>query len=91
MTSTVLNASPFLLTSTKLVALTASEAPQRQYVHRVTLINHKLDRSLKLDVVTFSEAFTDVLREVSYLRNLYKLTGYTLDPESEIEQLTDLF
>ncbi|MBD2076235.1 hypothetical protein H6F86_20610 [Phormidium sp. FACHB-592] len=63
----------------------------RQYIHRVTLINHKLDRSMKLDVVTLSDSFCDVLREVAYLRDLYKLTGYTLDPESNFELLSDPF
>ncbi|MBW4469219.1 MAG: hypothetical protein KME45_03040 [Stenomitos rutilans HA7619-LM2] len=90
MTQAVLNADPFLLTSNELATRFDVTLP-RQYIHRVTLINHKLDRSMKLDVVTLSEGFCDVLREVAYLRNLYKLTGYTLDPESEIEQLTTPF
>ncbi|MBW4469263.1 MAG: hypothetical protein KME45_03265 [Stenomitos rutilans HA7619-LM2] len=87
MTQAVLNADPFLLTSNEL-ATRFDVTPPRQFIHRVTLVNHKIDRSMKLDVITLSESFTDICREISYLRDLYKLGGYTLCLEADIELIS---
>ena len=61
------------------------------YIHRVPLVNHAKNMSMTLDVVTSTEAFTDIWRETCYLRSLYKLTGYTMNLEAEIEQLSTPF
>lgn len=60
----------------------------RTYTHRVTLVNHKLDRSIPLEVVTLSDSFTDICREVAHLKSLYKLAGFAIDCDAEIVPLT---
>lgn len=48
------------------------------YVHIVTLINRKTGDERSLEVVTLTDRFTDVLREISHLRVVRNLRGYEI-------------
>jgi hypothetical protein len=48
------------------------------FVHIVTLINRRTGDEKSFEVVTLTDRFTDVIREVSHLRAVHKLYGYEI-------------
>jgi len=45
-------------------------------VHIVTLINRRTEDEKSLEVVTLSDRFADVMREIAHLKVMHKLQGY---------------
>lgn len=46
------------------------------FVHIVTLIHRRTGHERALEVVTLSDRFVDVMREICHLKVMHKLQGY---------------
>lgn len=50
--------------------------PSCAFVHIVTLLNRRTGDEKLLEVVTLSDRFADVMREICHLKVMQKLQGY---------------
>lgn len=66
--------------ATRPVPTIAPAAPAlKTFKHRVTLVNHQSNRSHQIEVVTFSDSFNAIQREVAHVRSTCPaLKGYAM-------------
>lgn len=53
-------------------------ATPKVFIHLITLINRQTEHEVGLTIETFSDRFSDVMREVSHQRAMLGLRGYDI-------------
>jgi len=71
---------PQLLETTKPIARPVFPYPTapKVFTHIVVLLNRKTGHEVELTIETFTDRFTDVLREITWQRAERKLQGYEI-------------